>query len=284
MGEPATAPKDAKNEGPNKTKQKGIQVICAGLGRTGTLSLTDALETLGYKPYHYMDFAHIPEWAEFVRGKRSVDEIIDLIESDGYTATVENPTSDIYPELLKRYPNAKVVLTVRDTPQAFVKSWKVLFDTMVVTESTFSWTFPSFWGYIPMFRNLKEIRRFMGTTHLDLKPGELTHGWRNKSDEWLAEQYERHNQHIIDNVPKDQLLVFNVKQGWEPLCEFLGHEVPPGSFPHSKVNTAESLLQMRNQFLMVVYGWIPTLVALGAAVYFGSKARAARQAPKIRVD
>ena len=242
---------------------KGIQVICAGLGRTGTLSLTDALSILGYKPYHYVDFKHIEDWAEFVDGRRTVDEIIDRIVDDGYTATLENPTCDIFKDLIRRYPKATVILTVRDTPESFVKSWKLLFDTMIITEMTFTWTFPSFLGYIPLFRNLKRIRHFMGTTHLGLSPGDFTHGWRDRidCDEFLAEQYEKHNQYIIDSVPKDQLLVFNVKQGWEPLCRFLNKEIPDSTpFPHSKVNNAESLKKMRRMFCGVVYGWIPLLV------------------------
>jgi hypothetical protein len=256
----------ASTANPSPEGGGGIQVICAGLGRTGTLSLTDALKVLGYKPYHFVDFNHLEEWAEFSRGKGTADDLFDLIEKDGYTATLENPTSDIYQDLLRRYPDAKVVLTVRDTPPAFTKSWKTLFDTMIITEQTFSWRFPCFFGYIPLFKNLKQIRQFMGTTHLGLPPGELTHGWRNHSDEWLVEQYERHNQHVIDTVPKEQLLVFNVKEGWGPLCEFLGtKEVPNESFPHSQVNTTASLKRMRQQFLAVVYGWIPTLLTVGVA-------------------
>jgi hypothetical protein len=110
----------------------------------------------------------------------------------------------------------------------------------------------------------------MGTTHLGLPPGELTHGWRNHSDEWLAEQYERHIQHVMDTVPKDQLLIFNVKEGWGPLCEFLGSSsgqvgIPNESFPHSQVNTTRSLKRLRRQLLAVVYGWIPTLLIVGVA-------------------
>jgi hypothetical protein len=137
---------------------------------------------------------------------------------------------------------------------------------MVVTESTFSWRFPSFLGYIPLFRNLKTIRFFMGTTHLGLAPGMITHGWRTlpEGDAWLAEQYQRHNQDVINHVPADQLLVFNVKAGWGPLCQFLGKPIPPNDapFPHVKINTRESLLQLRQQFQMIVYGWIPTLTAI----------------------
>ena len=251
------------------TKSEGIQVICAGFGRTGTLSLTEALKRLGYEPYHFVDFKHHQAWAEVANGTRSVDEIIDLIVKDGYNATLENPTSDIYLPILEKYPNAKVILTVRDTPEAFVKSWKILFDTMVITEQRFSWNFPSFLGYIPLFYNLKETRQFMGTTHLGLARGDLTHGWRTHGDEWLAEQYKRHNQHIQDHVDAKQLLVFNVKEGWEPLCQFLGKEVPKDEpFPHAKVNNAEGLLKLRKQFNMIVYGWIPTLLLTAGATAF----------------
>jgi hypothetical protein len=255
--------------------RQGIQVICAGMGRTGTLSLTDALEILGYKPYHFIDMAHHSDWAQVADGTKSRDEIINRLVAEGYTATLDNPTCDIYQDLLRRYPHAKVIVTVRDSPLQFVKSWRILLDTMSITEQTFSWTFPSFLGYIPLFAHLKKIRYFMGTTHLGLKPGQLTHGFRDQSEEWLVEQYTRHNQHVIDHVPDQQLLVFNVKQGWEPLCQFLQKPVPGQPFPHSQVNTAESLQSLRQIFLIIVYGWIPTLVAMvgaGAAVYLqGSK-------------
>jgi hypothetical protein len=270
-------------------EEEGIQVICAGLGRTGTLSLTEALKVLGYKPYHFVDFSHHQQWADVANGRRPVKDVIDLMVHDGYNATLENPTSDVYQDILRRYPNAKVILTVRDTPQAFCKSWKTLFDTMVITEERFSFTFPSFLGYIPLFRNLKQIRHFMGTTHLGLAPGELTHGWRKRSEEWLAEQYKRHNKHVQDHVEEKQLLVFNVKQGWEPLCQFLGKEVPKDeAFPHCTVNNAQALQQTRQIFLIVVYGWIPTLVAtIGAAVWFfggGEKGLVLPEFPKSRIS
>jgi hypothetical protein len=68
------------------------------------------------------------------------------------------------------------------------------------------------------------------------------------------------------------LLVFNVKEGWEPLCQFLGKEVPTEPFPHVKVNNAEALQQLRKQFMIVVYGWIPALVVtIGAAAFYFRK-------------
>ena len=244
----------------------GILLICAGLGRTGTLSLTSALELLGCKPYHFVDFRHAEQWAAFSRGDiSSSDEIIDSIVQDGYNAVLENPTCDIYQDILRRYPDAKVVLTVRDSPEKFEESWKTLFDTMIVTEQDFSWKFPSFFGWIPLFRQLREIRDFMGTTHLGLKRGALTHGWRQEPPGWLGEQYKRHNDHVQTHVPEKQLLVFNVKQGWKPLCDFLGCDVPDAPFPHIKVNDAKALAQLKRQFQIAVYAWIPLVViALGS--------------------
>lgn len=255
-------------------ESKGIQVICAGLGRTGTLSLTLALQELGYRPYHFVDFAHAAAWADLARhpdDAKRIDDMIDSIVQDGYTATLENPTSDIYQDILRRYPSAKVILTVRDTPAAFEQSWKTLFNTMVVTEQDFSWTFPSFFQWIPLFRHLKQTRQFMGTTHLALPPAALTHGWRGSPGGWLAEQYERHNQHVQTHVPSDQLLVFNVKQGWAPLCEFLGKPVPADTpFPHSKVNDAKALRELKQTFLIAVYAWIPLVIVSTATCVGGA--------------
>jgi len=219
------------------SNNNGIRVVCAGLGRTGTLSLTEALEILGYKPYHYVAASHAKQWRLLAQGDASVDSLIDLVVDDGYDAVLENPCSDIYQDILKRYPSAKVVLTVRDSSDKFEASWKVLMDTMVLSELPFSWTFPSFFGWIPLFQYLKMIRYFMGTTHLQLQPGELTHAWREKEDGWLAIQYERHNTHVQQHVSNENLLVFNVKQGWKPLCDFLQCEIPKDTpFPHSKTN------------------------------------------------
>jgi len=253
----------------NSNDSNAIRLVCAGLGRTGTLSLTEALETLGYKPYHYLDFSHSKEWADLAEGTGSTETVLDKIIGDGYDAVLENPTCDIYTDILERFPDTKVILTVRDTPQAFESSWKVLMETMIVTEAPFSISFPSFFQWVPIFRHLKSIRRFMGTTHLGLPEGALAHGWRDQPEGWLAEQYTKHNDHVIASVPSDRLLVFNVKEGWEPLCEFLGCDVPSGSFPHSQVNTKESLKGLKQTFERAVYGWIPVvvgLVAAGAAV------------------
>lgn len=249
-------------------EMSGIQVVCAGLGRTGTMSLTDALKILGYNPYHYIDFNHASTWTDLADGKCSANDVIDLIVRDGYDAVLENPTCEIYRDIIERFPKAKVILTVRDNPEKFESSWMTLMNTAVITEQPFSFKFPSFFGWIPIFRQLKKIRHFMGTTHLHLEPGSLTHGWRSQPSGWLANQYERHNQDVIKNIPSEKLLIFNVKEGWKPLCEFLECEAPDQDFPHSKVNDTRSLEKMKKMFLIATYGWIPTIAASTVAGAF----------------
>jgi hypothetical protein len=248
----------------------GIRLVCAGLGRTGTYSLTEALELLHYKPYHFVATSHAATWTRVASGSASVDTVLDLIVNDGYDAVLENPCSDIYLDILQRYPEAKVILTVRDSPENFESSWKALMNTMVLTEQSFRWTFPSFFAWIPLFQQLKQIRYMMGTTHLQLEPGALTHGWRSESDGWLATQYERHNVHVQQHVSKKRLLVFNVKQGWKPLCDFLECNVPDGVlFPHSKTNDAAALLRLKRIFQITIYSWIPIAVGtfMGVVLY-----------------
>lgn len=253
--------------------EKGIKIIGAGLGRTGTYSVKMALEKLGYKVYHYIDMKHSKYWYDYVEGQLTTNDIIDRIVSDGYNATIENPTCDIYSDLYDRFPSAKVVLTVRDNSEQFERSWKTLFHTMIVTEYPFTLYYPSFFQFVSLFRHLKTIRCFMGTTHLNLKSCELTNkGWRNQRDGWLAKQYERHNEHVTKTIPSDRLLVFNVKQGWDPLLKFLDIDktnrprydtIRNEPFPNSKgINDTSSLKMLRIYFLILIYGWIPTCLLL----------------------
>src|ERR671916_717534 len=92
-----------------------IEVIGAGFGRTGTMSLKVALEELGFGPcYHMIELfghpEHVPIWEAASQGK-SVDweELFS-----GYRATTDWPACTFYKKLMDRYPDAKVILTVRD--------------------------------------------------------------------------------------------------------------------------------------------------------------------------
>ena len=247
----------------------GVRVIGAGLGRTGTTSLTAAFEILGYKPLHYIRPAHAARWAAFAEGRATADDVLDLVVRDGFDVTLDGPWSDLYAEQLRRFPNAKVVLSVRDDGAQFERSWRALFDTVGLTDRPFSPRFPSFFQWIPLFRHVKAMRRWMGT-HLGLPPAALTSGFRDQPPGWLAAQYEAHNAQVRAAVPPERLLVFNVKEGWGPLCAFLGADVPDRPFP--KANEAAVMRRLRVVLLGVIYGWIPAVLLLAA--YLAERCRA----------
>ena len=99
-----------------------LKVIGAGLGRTGTKSLQQALVLLGFGPCHHMtellpdNQEHLwPMWKEIFNS--SEDKSEKLKEAfRGYVATTDYPGCLFYKEFLKWNPDAKVILTVRDNP------------------------------------------------------------------------------------------------------------------------------------------------------------------------
>ena len=166
--------------------------------------------------------------------------------------------ADVFQDQMGLFPEARVILTVRDSPEKWAASWKVLVEFIRVQERPFSlwrpYFYPTFIQWIPFMRNWKRMRDMMGV-HLGLRPGQLVRGCMSEPDGWLEKQYEAHNQLVEDTVPKDKLLMFNVKEGWDPLCEFLEKEVPQEPFPN--VNESKDLKQATTIMKVVSYAWLP---------------------------
>ena len=188
-----------------------LDVIGAGLGRTGTTSLKLALERLGFSRCHHMTevFAHpetAPLWEAAAEGK-PVDWETLLA---GYRATTDWPACHFYRDLARIYPSAKVILTVRD-PESWFRS----------TQAT-------------IFRpeHIDEIakRPIAGILKKAIMP---TFDGRLNDREHALVVYERHVAEVRRTIEPERLLIYDVAQGWEPLCRFLGVAIPPHSFPHA---------------------------------------------------
>lgn len=201
--------------------EKGLEVIGAGFGRTGTVSLKKALEILGYDPcYHMHDlmttYGHVSFWIRLANGDKV--NFKDIFEKKGYKASVDTPCSSFWREQLEQYPGAKVVLTVRD-PEKWFKSWN---DTIysVISDSPNGTLLANiallFLNMRPFHKLVIEKRIFKGSY----------------SKENTIKCFNEHNEQVKKECPKDKLLVFEVSQGWEPLCKFLGKPVPDVPFPH----------------------------------------------------
>ncbi len=218
------------------------------------------LDLLGYQTYHFPLPAHAETWARYAEGDASFDEVLELIVRDGFTATCDNPPADLYAEQLRKYPDAKVVLTVRDSGAKWAASWKVLMRFIEVQERPFSLAYPTFIQWVPFMRAWKRMRGCIGT-YLGLPPGQLIRGWSQQPDPdaWLAAQYDAHVAQVKASVPPSKLLVFNVKEGWAPLCAFLGKEVPAEPFPN--VNESADLEFARKAMIALSYAWLPAVAA-----------------------
>jgi hypothetical protein len=201
-----------------------LSVIGAGFGRTGTLSLKLALEQLGFGPCHHMleVFARPAQavtWQAAAEGK-TVDW--DAL-FEGYRATVDWPSCHFWRELSLRYPDAKVVLTVRSPD-----SWYESFSATIAEAAKASRTPPD-----------PELREVFVMAHF-LIVGRTFAGRLNDPAHAKA-VYARHNDAVVAGLPRDRLLEFNVAEGWAPLCRFLDRPIPSQPFPRS--NSREEFWQ-----------------------------------------
>jgi hypothetical protein len=195
-----------------------LQVVGAGLGRTGTHSLKLALETLLDGPtYHMMEVFshrdHVPLWQAAIDGERPEWERI----FDGYVATVDWPGAAFWRELAAAYPDALVLLSRRDDADAW---WRSAQATIFQDRE------------VPPDSDLVPWR--------DMVEGLFAHRF---TPEWADERsakaaYEEHLAEVRTTVAPERLLEWRPGDGWEPLCAALNVPVPATPFPHTNT-TAE---------------------------------------------
>lgn len=201
--------------------------------RTGTLTQKVALETLGFEPcYHWVnviaDLEQVGVWNRALDGDPVWDEVFD-----GVQATVDWPGGYFWRELMERYPDAKVLLSVRD-PEKWEPSFRETIVDMCFGEQPIRLLASARAQVDPQWsRYLKLVdRMFWG------KQGTFARGHETPAQ--LIEQFEGHNEAVKAAVPPERLLVWNVGEGWEPLCEFLGVPIPDEPLPHA--NDRETFL------------------------------------------
>jgi hypothetical protein len=194
-----------------------LKVIGAGFGRTGTLSLRQALDDLGFGPtYHGEDIlwrpTQIRAWQQAAHGKPvDFDRMFRKFGS-----AVDYPVCNFWKELAAHYPEAKIVLSVRD-PEGWYRSTR---DTI----------------YAARTMAPKYMRRLIPTTrwYVDWTDTVMWDGifeGRFDDKDFAIKVFEQHIETVKAEADPDRLLVFNVAEGWEPLCGFLGVPVPDHPFP-----------------------------------------------------
>ena len=199
-----------------------LRVVGAGLGRTGTHSLKLALEQLlGGPCYHMVEVFGHPEhthvWRDAALGKPvDWDSLFD-----GYVATVDWPGAAVWQEMADHYPDAVVLLSVRESADAWWKSANnTIFEAIgkqAAADGDGDWykmVEAMFSRFTPDFRDETKAK----------------------------EAYEAHNANVRASVPPERLVDYTAGDGWEPLCKALGLPVPDAPFPH--VNSTEDFRAM----------------------------------------
>ena len=186
-----------------------LKVIGAGFGRTGTASLKLALETLLGAPCYHMSevlgrAGHVQLWQHAAAGQPDWDAIFD-----GFAASVDFPAAHYWRELADYYPDAKVLLSVRDAERWFESTQATIFSKQLQAIQN-----GTIWA---------EMIKATINDHLD---GDL-----NDRAAMVA-AFERHNAAVTAAFGPERLLVFEAGQGWGPLCEFLGVDEPSEPYPH----------------------------------------------------
>jgi hypothetical protein len=201
-----------------------IEVIGAGLPRTGTLTQKLALEQLGFAPcYHWVDLLadldRVEDWERALDGEAVWEQLFD-----GYRASVDWPGGYFFAELADFYPEAKVVLSVREG-EAWERSFRETIWTMCHGDSLMRLLSDARREVDPRWRSyLQFVDRMLWSGAAPFAAGTSTAA--------LIEQMHAFNDRVRSTIAPERLLVWSVGEGWEPLCEFLGVAVPDGALPH----------------------------------------------------
>lgn len=232
-----------------------MKIIGAGYSRTGTMSMKSALAKLGYRSYHMeeavMNFekGDLEKWNAFMEGRSDMDWRKLLAD---YDATADLQAALYYREQMAAFPDAKVILTVRD-PEGWWQSTAKLVNlhNTLVERIKF---IPRFREFQRLFRNLERV----------------VNGGGSFERERAIAAFNAHNSQVKATVPPEKLLVFEVKEGWAPLCKFLGAPVPNEPFPHENagIATVDKLMKktMLTDLVKLAWPWLVGLVVVIVAL------------------
>lgn len=222
-----------------------MKIIGAGNGRTGTLSMKKALEYLGLGPtYHMYELFEHPErvhyWQEAYK-KRNTDWNA-LFE--GYQSSVDYPGFLLYREIYHHFPGSKVILTTRDPESWYESASKTIFTAS-----------PNMWQKLKILTKLpfsKRMRQLMPVfAQVDYLWDVVFEGKLQDKD-YMIKAFVDFENEVKANIPSEDLLIFNVGDGWQPLCEFL--EMPAPSIPFPRANERD---KFQENLQMIRSGKVP---------------------------
>lgn len=230
-----------------------MKVIGCGLPKTGTASLTEALNILGYKCHHgfhvHTDVKKMQFWVRFASITDSEERrrmLAEYFSSERWTACMDFPSAAYFDEVMDCYPDAVVILSVRDPESWFRSRYAML-----------QWEAGNMRRWLCRLLALFHMRYMLYAPLIDSLE-KYVYGWtisdyhrirQHVSDpeplyrDAYLKTFDAHNAAVIEKCQQTNTphLIFSVKDGWEPLCRFLDVPIPDEPFPH--VNEGLDLLE-----------------------------------------
>ena len=198
-----------------------IKVINAGFGRTGTMSIKLALEQLGFGPCHHMEEVfknpeQLPFWQRAADG-----ESVDWSEIfQGYNSAVDWPSAHYWEQLAAYYPQAKVLLSIRSA-ESWWESYSDTIKALIAIRDEIPEEYPR--AVAGMAEKIVNQQTFSGDPD-------------NKA--LALAKFQQRMDDVKATIPADRLLIYQVSEGWQPLCQFLDVPVPNTEFPRSNAKEA----------------------------------------------
>ena len=210
-----------------------MKIICAGFLKTGTKSIAKALRQLGFTVVDWEDqlFGFLDHWVDvFQNGaKPDVKRVYQNVD-----VCVDTPGYFFFEEILEAFPDCKVILSVREE-DSWIKSLVRQLDSLNALRSKVESMLS------PSARKMQYV--------FDSFSNAAIGSCNTKSTYVMRKRYRIHNHRVKSIVPTDKLLVYNVKQGWKPLCDFLECDVPAIAFPHENIKA-----EITNTFMTGAWG------------------------------
>lgn len=213
-----------------------MKVILAGFSKCGTKTMAAAFRELGYNNYDFLEcFEHQhAEWMRIFEEGGGVEDFRRMFA--GVDSCTDLPCCFFWEQIHQAYPDAKIILTQRKDDDEWWRSFK----SQLESADSFQ---------MKLMRLLSPTNRAMAyfVQRMFVEVSGFRVQWRagkgkTRANETIMKMtYRKHNSYVLANAPKDKLLVFDLRQGWGPLCEFLGEPVPSGvPFPHNNKNASLS--------------------------------------------
>jgi len=196
-----------------------MKIICAGYAKTGTKSIAKALRHLGYTVFDWEEqmFDFRDHWFDVFQNGAKPDVKRVYENAD---VCIDMPGNLFFEEILEAFPDCKVILSVREE-DSWIESLTRHLDLFFAMRS----------NMVSMLSPTAKKMEYDLHSYLNAAIGSCN----PKSTYVIRKRYRIHNHRVKSIVPADKLLVYSVKEGWKPLCDFLECEVPAIAFPYENI-------------------------------------------------